>query len=77
MRSCAAARVPRTSSLRIAMREGRGDADVMQHAGVIVKARAAAIRPRPSCRWYKRKPATTQSAVRACLILSIARLPGW
>ena len=25
----------------------------------------------------QRKPATTQSAVRACLILSIARLPGW
>ena len=26
---------------------------------------------------YQRKPATTQSALRTCLILSIVRLPGW
>ena len=26
---------------------------------------------------YQRKPVTTQSAVRECLILNIARLPGW
>ena len=41
-------------------------------------ARAAASRPaRPCPLLCQRKPATTQSAVRACLTLIIARLPGW
>ena len=44
---------------------------------------ASSYRPssrEPTASWvsrYQRKPATTQSAVRECLILYMARLPGW
>ena len=65
------------SSLARRHRERRGDADVVQPAVVVVEAeqqRADARRVPLLC---QRKPATTQSAVRACLILIIARLPGW
>jgi hypothetical protein len=40
--------------------------------------RPSSSEPTASCvSLYQRKPATTQSAVRACLILNMVRLPGW
>ena len=52
--------------------EGGGDADVLQHAAVVVLPRSS--EPTASLPLLcQRKPATTHSAVRACFI---ARLPG-
>ena len=76
-RSRAAARAPSASAAR---RSHEND-DVMP---TWCRLPASSYRPsssEPTCVpgpfLCQRKPATTQSAVRACLILSIARLPGW
>ena len=57
-------------------RERRRHADVMQPARVVVEPEQQRADERPFPSLCQRKPATTQSAVRACLILIIARLPG-
>ena len=59
-------------------RERRSHADVVQPLLVVIQPeqkRAHAARSLPAL--CQRKPATTQSAVRACFTLIIARLPGW
>ena len=48
----------------------------MEGALVVVQAEQERPDVRPGPFLCQRKPATTQSAVRWCLILSIARLPG-
>ena len=50
---------------------------MLQRAPRRRRGRAAASRRCPAPLLCQRKPATTQSAVRACLTLIIARLPGW
>ena len=57
-------------------RERAAHTDVLEVARVVVEAeqqRADRIGPR----LCQRNPATTQSAVRSCLIFSIARTSGW
>ena len=66
-----------TSSCARRHRERRGHADVMQPPAIVVQPEQQRADARPCPLLCQRKPATTQSAVRACLILIIARLPGW
>ena len=58
-------------------RERRGHADVLQRALVVVQPEQQRADQLVLPALCQRKPATTQSAVRACLTLIIARLPGW
>ena len=50
---------------------------MLQRAVVVVQAEQQRADASSFPLLCQRKPATTQSAVRACLTLIIARLPGW
>ena len=76
-RSCARGSSSSASSSAHGHRERRGHAHVLQHADLVVQAqqqRAHGVLACP-CTSGNRRPRSRR--VRACLILSMARLPGW
>ena len=73
----AAARAPPPAALRFAIVNDEVTPTWCSAPACVVEAEQQRADQRPGPFLCQRKPATTQSAVRACLILIIARLPGW
>ena len=67
----------RPSALLLGRLEARRVADVVQHAVVVVQPEQQRADGLALLARFQRKPPTTQSTVRRCLIFSIARTPGW